>query len=268
LEVKEQQQEALESKDNKNSIPAVERAMDIMALLASHDEPISFEDLLKITGLPRSSVFRLLSTLEKTGFVEKTDKDGATKWKIGKLLIKIGLDELTKMDLRTEALPVMKWLSDEADEYVQLGVLFKGKVMYIEHIKRLKKLSMYAELGSLLHVNISAAGMVLTSHLSPTLIDKILQEDTLPQNTAKTITSPHRFKSYLATVQEQGYAVDDEMYAIGIRCIAAPVYDYAGNNVAAVGISGLAVNITEANVKEKAALVMEAAQRISKRLGY
>lgn len=257
-------------KDNKNSIPAIERTMEILELLSDVEEHsgIGFEDILKITGLPRSTAFRILSTLEGKSFVEKSDSEKSIRWKIGKGLIRIGLKEISKMNIRSEAIPVMKWLSDETDEYVQLGVIYQGKVMYIEHIKRLKQLSMYAELGSLLHVNLSAAGMVLVSNLSSTLIDQIISENGLPQNTENTITSPEEFKNELNKVKKNGFAIDDQMYAIGIRCIAAPIYDYSGKAVAAIGISGFVNNISGEEFERKKNAVIEAGYKISERLGY
>lgn len=255
-------------KENKNSIPAIERAMDILEMLASFSGPMGFEQILSITKLPRSTAFRILATLEKNAFVEKTEQNNTVKWRIGRGLFKIGLDELAKLDIRSEAQPIMRWLSDITDEYVQLGILFKGKVMYIEHIKRLKQLSMYAELGSLLHVNLSASGMVLTSHLSPKLIDQLISDNGLPENTDLTISSPQEFKTYLHKVREQGYAVDDEMYARGIRCIAAPIYDYSGKNLAAIGISGFVGNLSGEMLDKKIAHVIDAAKQISSKLGY
>ncbi|WP_462410439.1 IclR family transcriptional regulator [Neobacillus sp. Marseille-QA0830] len=263
--------EAKESiKENKNSIPAVERTLEILELLSDYEDPsgIGFEEILTMTNLPRSTAFRILSTLERKAFVEKTTQEKSIKWKIGIGLMRIGLEQVSKMNIRSEAMPVMKWLSDETDEYVQLGVLFQGKVMYIEHIKRLKQLSMYAELGSLLHANLSAAGMVLLSDLSPTLIDQIISENGLPKSTEKTITSPEEFKNKLNEVRMNGYAIDDEMFAVGIRCIAAPIYDHSGKAIAAIGISGFASHISGIGLERKKNLVIEAGYRISERLGF
>lgn len=255
-------------KENKNTIPAVERTVEIIELLSGHEGPMRFEDILKMTNLPRSTVFRILSTLERNAYVEKIEHDDGIKWRIGRALFKLGLNELAKLDIRTEAYPIMKALSDQTNEYVQLGQLFRGMVIYIEHIKRLNQLSMYTELGSLLHINLSASGMVLASHLSDVMIDQIIQEHGLPRNTDKTITDPEEMKAYLRKVREQGYAIDDEMYAKGIRCIAAPIYDYSGKNVAAVGITGFASNISGPAMDRKIRQVIEAAEQISAKLGY
>jgi len=257
--------------DNKNTIPAIERAMEILELLSESGEEqlgIGFEEILKVTGLPRSTVFRILSTLENKAFVEKTTQEKSIRWKIGKGIMRIGLQKISKMDIRSEAMPIMKWLSDGTDEYVQLGVLVQGKVMYVEHVKRLKKLSIYAELGSLLHVNLSAAGMVLTSDLSSTLIDQIITDNGLPQNTENTITTSEKFKAELNSVKSNGFAIDDEMYAIGIRCIAAPIYDYSGKVVAAIGISALANDVSGKELENKKNAVIDAGYKVSEILGF
>jgi IclR family KDG regulon transcriptional repressor len=253
---------------NRYSVPSLERALDILDLIAVNKDPLRFEEILKKSGMHRSTGFRVLSTLEYKGYIEKIDSSKNTKWRLGKRMLKIGIDHLINMDIRIESKPTMQWLADKSNEMVQLGILFNGQVMYIDQIKQAKPLTIYSEPGSLLPINISASGMVLASNLTEQQVIAIINEHKFKKNTVNTITDQEEYLKLLHTVRAQQFAVDNEMYATGIRCIAAPIYNYSGENVAAIGISGHVSSITDDNMQHLIQLVKEASQQISLRLGY
>lgn len=257
----------MSSKQQKYTVPSLERALNVLDVLAIHNEPIRFEDILKKTDIPRSTAFRVLMTLEEKGYIEKIEQNQNQKWRLGKRILKIGIDYVTNLDLRLEARHTMQWLADTTDELVQLGILFKGHVMYIDQIKRVKPITMYSEPGTLLPINISASGMVLASNLSEQQLQQIMKDYNFNKNTKNTISDKEEYIQLLKQVRKQNYAVDDEMYASGIRCVAAPIFNYAGDNIAAIGISGHTSTITDEKLNFFIENVKEAAKRISQRLG-
>ena len=251
--------------DNRLVKPVV-RGMKILELL-SKQGLLSLDQVASRAKIPRSSVFRLLNTFKDLGYVEKEPIKGMDHWGLGlKLLILIN-SKYSRLDIRREVGDIMKELADRTDEVVQVGVLYQHKVMYIDHVKRAKPLAIYAELGSRLPINVSAAGMVLAAALKEEELDQLFSEQTFPKRTPKTPTDPNELRKILKKVARQGFAVDDQQYAIGIRCIAAPILDHNGHVTAAINISGSLSTITDQRIPALVEQVKATAERASKRMG-
>lgn len=244
---------------------SVERALNIITILADSNKPIPFNELLEITGISKSTLYRLLTILQKEQFVEKVDDLG---WRTSKQVLRMGLKELEKLDLKKESKKYMLELAESTLSYVQLGVLVNEKVMYVDHVTQETPLSIYTGLGTLLAINQSAIGMVIASGLPENEIDYIIKEGGLPKKTDKTISDKEKFIEYLAQVKEQGYAIDDEMYSNGIYCIGAPILDRNRNVIAGVGISGIKRDFTMQEWESKIHFTKKAAMDISENLGH
>ena len=249
------------------SVPALGRGAQILELL-SRQAPLTMEVVSNQCEIPRTSVFRILTTLEALEYVKREPIDGIDHWSLGLKLLDLTNSMLSRLDLRKEVRKIMEDLSEQTDEFVQLGVLHNDKVMYIDHVKRSKPLTMYAEVGSQLPINISAAGMVLVAFLKAEELDRLLSEQKFPKNTPKTTTNPDKLRKILKTVTRQGYAYDNQQYAIGIRCIAAPIFDYTGHVIAAINVTGSLLSFTDERIETFVAKVKQAAESASRRMGY
>ncbi|MBW2057193.1 MAG: IclR family transcriptional regulator [Deltaproteobacteria bacterium] len=243
------------------------RGMRILELL-SREAPLSLEKISSQTGIPRTSVFRLLNTLEALGYAEREQIRGIDHWMLGLKLLDLTSSKLSKLDLRKEVRRTMEELAEKTDEFVQLGVLYGGKVMYIDHVKRPKPLAMYAEVGSQLPINVSAAGMVLAAALDDKELGKLLREQDFPANTPNAPTDPDELRRILMDVARQGFAIDDQQYAVGIRCIAAPILNHDGRVIAAINITGSLLSMTDDRMDTLIDEVRGAALEASKKMGY
>lgn len=248
-------------------VPAVSRAMRMLEILGEAGQSLGFEELLIRVALPRATAFRILRTLHSLGYVERVNLGYGAQWRLSVKLLSVGAARIMHMDLREEARESMRWLADKTNETVQLGILYDGRVMYVDHVRRIKPLGMYAELGLPLPINTSAAGMVLAAHLSPEELSKAIRLHGLPSQTPNTISDENAFTAHLAEIRARGFAVDDEMYAVGIRCIAAPICNYAREVVAAIGITGHVSSITRERLDDLILDVRTAGRDISVRLG-
>jgi len=95
-----------------------------------------------------------------------------------------------------------------------------------------------------------------------------LSEQKFPKNTPKTTTDPDKLRKILKTETRQGYAFDDQQYAIGIRCIAAPIYDYTGHVIVAINVTGSLLSYTDERIGTFAAKVKQAAESASCKMAY
>lgn len=243
------------------------RGMKIIELL-SEEGSLTLEQVATRTRIPRTSIFRLLNTLEALGYLEREHIKGMDHWRVGLKVLILVNSKLRQLDMRREIRDILKELAEKTNEFVQLGVFYHGKVMYIDHVERPKLLTMYAEVGSQLPINVSAAGMVLAAALEGNELEQLLNEQTFLKNTPKTLTKPNELRKILRKVAHQGYAIDDQQYALGIRCIAAPVFDHKGEVIAAINITGSLSTITDERIPVLVDDVKAAGEKASERMGY
>jgi DNA-binding IclR family transcriptional regulator len=123
------------------------------------------------------------------------------------------------------------------------------------------------EPGTRVPLHCSAVGKAMLSAASEKKLSKTLHQRGMPRLTVKTVTSPSALRADLERVRATGYAVDDEEHAVGLRCIAAPIFDETGDVVAAVSASGPMARISDERMAQLGALVLEASRAISRDMG-
>ncbi len=241
--------------------------MKILEFLSKQDSS-TLNEIASKTKIPRTSVFRLLSTLESLEYVDRVCDQGLDRWCLGLKLLTLSNLKLSTLNLIKEARGVMEELAEETGLSVQLCVFYKNKVMYIDHVKRPQLLTLYAEVGTQLPINVCAPGMVLAASLEKNKLNRLLREETFLKNTPKTSTEPNEIRKILKKVARQGFAIDDQQTAIGIRCIAAPILDYRNCVIAAINITGSSLTISDEQIPTLVGQVKSAAENASKKMGY
>jgi len=255
--------------DSNNVIKPLIRGIEVIEIL-SQEGPMDIEKIYNLTKIPRSSIYRILCTLEYTGYAQriKNNKNQSDLWELNYKLLTIANGILNKIDIKNKVRDILEELAYKTKEIVQLGVYNNGKVMYIDVVKKFKSIIGFAEVGSELPINVSAAGMVLATALSEDELEKLLKKEKFLKNTSNTIVESSKIKEKLNEVANQGYAIDDQQYATGVRCMAAPVYDYNNKIVAAINITGHISTITDERILVLKELLVSVTKRASKRMGY
>ena len=248
-----------------NSVNVVDRVFSILEFLSLAHDPKGPTEIALATGLHKSTVHRLLTTLCSCGYVEKTSEG---TYHIGIKLIEIASNRINNLELQTEARPLLNELHSELGLIVHLGILDHDEVVYVEKMDISRNLRLYAQIGMRVPAHCSSLGKCLLASLSGDDVDYLLSKDTLAQYTSHTITSVKDLKEHLKVVRAQGWGMDNEEYIIGNRCIASPVYDYRGEVIAAVSASGPTTLLTEDRIPAVAEKVMNASAQISRRLCY
>jgi len=247
-------------------VQTIERTLDLIELLATAKDGLGVTEIGQQIGLHKSTVFRLLSALTERGYVEKDPKTSA--YKLGLKFIEISGLFLKKLELKTEALPVMRRLAEIVGQPVHLAILDGHEVIYIEKVELVNSIRMYSQIGRRAPVFCSAIGKILLSGLAPERLREVLDNLHFEKFTEHTLLTKTALAQEIAAVSCQGWAVDDEEHEKGIRCIAAPIYDYTGTMIAAVSVSGENRVISPGRDREIAGYVGEAAVDISHRMGY
>lgn len=246
-------------------VQSVDRALTILEILKDSGEGIGVTELGGRVGLHKSTVYRLLATLARRGYVEQ---DPVTeRYSLGLKLVELGSAVLERLELRDLARPYLKELMEASQEVVHLVVLQDGEVVYIDKVECPGPVKMYSQLGRRVPAHATAVGKVLLAFLPPESREAIIARG-LPALTPNTITDPERLRAELERIRERGYAFDCEENELGIRCVAGPIFSHAGQVVAAFSISGLAMRLTLGRMEELAKLVRKVSLQISARLGY
>lgn len=253
-----------------NLVQTIERVSQILDILGQNPQGISIRDLSLKVNLPKGTTHRLLSSLSYLGYVRQDPK--TRNYFLGFKLVELGNILLNQIDLRKEAEPFLRQLAERTKETVHMVILDRNEVVYIDKVEldhNPSGLRMASRIGLRNPAHSSAVGKVLLSHLSDEALNQFLKTKGLLKRTENTITDAAQLKEHLKIVRNQGYAVDDEENEKGVRCVGAPIYDGAGNAVAAISISGPAFRLTKKLVQEiYKKEVMETALKISQRLGY
>jgi IclR family KDG regulon transcriptional repressor len=216
------------------SVPVVRSTFHILEEL-SKSEILGLRELTQITGIPKSTVFRILSTLVDLGYVAR---DSNRSYRISPSLSKLVSNEATHDALRRLALPVMLELRDRYGETVNLGAQHFDKVTYLEVVPSEFALRLQESRGASVPVHASALGKVILAFSPPESVRDLIHSLKLEKITQRTISDPDEFMSELRRVHHAGFAFDHGEGSMLAVCIGSPILDDKGNAIAAMSISG------------------------------
>jgi DNA-binding IclR family transcriptional regulator len=251
-------------------VQSIERASLLLDILSRSPQGLTLGALSEMAGLSKGTVHRLLATLGYLDYVRQISS--SKNYALGFKLAELGNLLLSQLDLRNTARPHLIRLAEEIHETVHLVVRDGDKALYIDKVDLYPKqagLQMVSRLGLRASVNTCAVGKVLLASLSPSEAEAFCDRNEFPKKTKTTIDDASELLKHLITVRENGYGVDDEENEVGIRCVAAPIFDDRGKVAAAISLSGPAARITIENIETKLNKdVRRTALAISRDLGY
>ncbi|KKB33931.1 IclR family transcriptional regulator [Bacillus thermotolerans] len=242
----------------------VVRSMDILNLFLTYPK-LSFNEIVQVSGIPKTSVYRMVMSLEEMGFLEK-DKDG--KYVLGLLFLQFGQLVAERLDIRQVALPVMQKLHEEVGEAVNLIVQKGREAIYIEKLDTKQPVRLYTGVGRRSPLYAGACSRVILSFLPEEEREQYLEEIELHPIASGTITNKEKLRLLLEESQRTGYAVSHSELADHTSAIAAPIFDYKGQIIGGISIAGLSVNYQPEALPSLAEKVKNAALEISRKYGY
>jgi IclR family transcriptional regulator, KDG regulon repressor len=246
-------------------IQAVERVGAILEVFSTEEPELGVTEIAGRTGLHKSTAHRFLVNLEAVGLLERDAK--SQRYRLGLRMFEMGGIVLEQMSLWDEALPFLEGLVRDSGETGHLAVLERGEAIYIEKVEARRALRIPSAMGRGYPAHATSLGKVLLADLGEDEVREITSAHGMASYTRTTTTDVDRLLAELAVIREQGYAVDDEEYDEGLRCVGAPIRDHTGRFVAALGIGGPVTRVTPERVDELARLVIDAADGLSRRLG-
>jgi len=243
-----------------SEIQSLARGLIIINLLASSNTAVSVTEVAKQLKIDKSSASRLIKTLVKYDYAER-DKN-TRRYRLGDTVRKLAWPQEDHALLQEIGLPFLRQLVAKTGENAHLAVNIGNVALVIADVESTEALRVVSEVGRQERLYCTAVGKCLLAFSDGTVPDE------LPRLTQHTITDRLQLENHLEKIRKQGYAIDDEEKTIGIRCLAAPVYDATEKAVASIGISGPASRLTMDKVYLLAEIIMQEASAFSGILGH
>jgi IclR family acetate operon transcriptional repressor len=248
-----------------SGVQSVDRALSIIETLAEDDEGYRLSDLAIRTGLSTSTVHRLLATLENRRFVQFDRTE--SKWHVGARCFTVGATFASRRNFAAQAIPYLRKLRDLTRETANLAVVDDEFIVVLTRMESREIMRSLTKLGGRVAMVASGVGKAVLATYSNEDVSAIIHHHGLPRLTEKSIVRPGELFKELETIRRQGYAVDDEEACMGLRCVAAVVYNDRAEPLAAISVSGMTGRLTDERLPQLGQTVREVAAELTVALG-
>ncbi|HAM26228.1 MAG TPA: IclR family transcriptional regulator [Microbacteriaceae bacterium] len=251
-------------------VQSVDRALVILEMLAAQGD-LGVTEMAKTLDVHKSTVSRLVATLEEHGLVEQLSDRGRYQLSLG--VVRLAGATRGRLDLVTESRALSRTLAVQTGETVNLVVLSGRETLYLDQASSGSALQIHNWLGKRNPMHATANGRVLLAWLPEADIDRIIADITGPGGdlaplTAKTITDPVELRNSLLAVREQGYSIVADELELGLTAVAAPIRGMGGTVIASLSVSGPSFRLTGDRLDATTRALLAAASDVSARMSY
>ena len=246
-------------------VQSVDRALTIIETLAEDDEGYRLSDLAIRTGLSTSTVHRLLATLENRRFVQFDRTE--SKWHVGARAFTVGATFARRRNFTAQAVPYLRKLRDLTRETANLAVVDDEFIVVLTRMESREIMRSLTKVGGRVAMVASGVGKAVLATYSDDDVRAIIRHRGMPRLTEKSIIRPSDLFRELEKVRRQGFAFDDEEACMGLRCIAAVVYNDCSEPLAAISVSGMTSRLTDDRLPALGQTVREVAAELTVALG-
>jgi DNA-binding IclR family transcriptional regulator len=244
-------------------LKSVLKALAALECFSVRDRKLSASEIARRTGLPRGTTHRILTTLREAGLLEQ-ERD---KYRLGLKLFELGNVFLANMDLQREAQSFVEALTKVTGETVHLCVFDGRQTTLIRRSEPSRERTNRIVVVETSPAHCTATGKAALAFQPESVVTRVMRLG-LRGYTARTITDQTLLGQELEKIRHRGYAVDDEEYCVGMRCVGAPIRNSSGRVFASISVSAPVRRLTEARVASTGRLVAQYAEGISAQLGH
>ncbi|HUN22361.1 MAG TPA: IclR family transcriptional regulator [Anaerolineales bacterium] len=244
---------------------AVSRAIRLLSIFTDSRPELAISELVKASGLNRTTVYRLLAELQQAGLVAYNPN--TEQYRLGPELIVLGARAVRANPLRSVSRPMLQWLAEQSGEMASLEQLENASTLIVDEIKGHHQKKLNTSIGNIWPAYATSTGKVLLAELSESQLCQLLPEQ-LPPLTHFTISTRSALLAELAKVAKQGFALARNELEDGLTEIAAPVRNHQGLAVAAISLGGPSARLTTEQLTTLQTMLLHAAGNISRQLGF
>ncbi len=246
-------------------VQSLTRGLTLLEKLAESEGGITLTEISSRVNLPPSTAHRLLNTLADMGFVTQAKDSGL--WYVGLKTYRVGCAFVSNRDFVGESHAYLRKLMEASGETSNLSILDGTYACFIAQVQCHEVMRMLVRLGSRIPAHASGSGKAMLSALPEDELAIVLRNSNLVQLTSKTITDPDKLRAQFAAIRARGYSYDDEENAMGLRCVAAPIYDEFAEPIGAISLAGPIARLTDERILKLGPLVAHTGREITEKLG-
>ena len=244
----------------------IDRAVGVLDVLCERGPKLSLADISEHLDLHKTTVHRLLMVLERNRFVERDSSSG--KYQLGLRLFELGWKARANRDVAQLSRPYLERLVEETGETAHLCIFHESEMLSVANVESPRKVRTPSTVGRRVPMYCTSVGKAVLALLDDREVENVITKHPLRGHTRHTITSLHTLRLDLQRIRERGYALDNEEFEEGLRCVGAPVRDCTGLAIAAIGVAGPTFRITKEAVSRVGRLTVNIAAELSRDLGY
>ena len=247
-------------------VQSVDRAISILESFSASEPELGVGEISRRVGIPKTTVFRLLATLEERGLISQSPETELHRLGIG--LLVLANNAMITADLQRVARPYLRQFAQELNETVTLTVLDGHDAVNLELFASPERLIMRVGwVGRRMPIHATASGKAILA-FRPEEEQKEILSEALEQITPRTITDRKKLEEEFRQVRRDGYATAFGELEAGLNAIAAPIWNHEGEVIACVSVSGPSNRLTEEYIHEISPKMLEISQKLSFELGY
>jgi IclR family KDG regulon transcriptional repressor len=242
------------------TIRAVERALDVLLCFTRQTPGLTMTQIAEQVGIHKSTVHRLLATLEEKHFLERDTSTGV--YRLGISMIQLAYLSLERNDLRHIVARYLRQMSDQFRETTNLSILDGPDVIYLDVVESPERVKLAAATGQRLPAFCTASGKAILAFSPIEVVQQVLEHG-MPRYTKSTIVSDESVMENLRQTRERGFALSLQEFEEGINAIAVPILDHDAQPIASVAIAGPSFRLTQERMLEIGQQIVAIAREIS-----
>lgn len=248
-------------------IQSVTNALNLLEQFKGDRDELGVTDLSNRLVLHKNNIFRLLATLEAKGYIEQNK--ATENYRLGVKNLELGQTFIKQIGMVRQAKPLLKEIVNECNEMAYIGTIRQSSVVCLGAEEDSQTVKVVNRVGWSLPIHCTALGKAQIAYLSEEELERLGVLDNMKKFTENTIVDRAEFIRHLKEVAKRGYAIDNEEYTPGVRCVGVPVRDYTGRVVGGICVCGPSFRMIDELLKAKIIpVVKDAGERFSKRLGF
>ena len=254
----------LKDAQDKYIVPGLERGLLLLCEFSRRNRTLTAPELARRLALPRSTIFRLLTTLETMGFVTRSGNE----YRLGMSVLRLGFEYLASLELTELGQPLLARLCDRVNYPSNLVVRDGRSIVYVAKVSPPSVFSNAVNVGTRLPAHATVLGRILLEDLSLAELRELYPEEHLEQHSPCTPKTVMALFDLVQADRQRGFVSGEGFFESAISTVAAPVRDQSGSIVAALGVTIPTAQIGHVNFEELLNQVRRSADELSRLLNY
>jgi len=254
---------------DKYIIGAVIKALGTLKQFDSQNKELSLTELSNKSGINKSSMLRILASLESEGFIKYNEEK--RKYRLGITIFNLANTAYEFLDIKRVCAPILKRTAQETQIMFHLAVVEDDNIVIIDKVwpnEHFDMIALVSYVGGTTPLHCTGVGKVLAAYSTQKQLDKLVSNCDFEKHSEATVTSKQAFLDHLPVVRQQGYAFNDCENEPYLRCITRPVFNSEGKVIAAVSLSGLKDVITDEKFEFYNNISRDLSKKLSREFGF